>query len=79
MTDKFYTTKKTVTLADGTIREYTSQYKYNYTPVDKTNKITKGKVIEKIKEANPEQLKQIKEFLDRLFQEQEVLNQALDE
>lgn len=65
MDNKVYVTKKTVTLADGTIREYRSQYKYNYVPVDKSKKITKSKVIEKIKEASPEKLKKIYEILNQ--------------
>jgi len=63
MEARIHKTRKTVTLADGTIRVYESQY--TYTPVDKSAKITKGKVIEKVKSASPEKLREAYEILTK--------------
>lgn len=50
-------------LADGTIREY--KCKTIYTLVDKSAKITKGKVIEKVKTLSPEKLREVYEFMSK--------------
>lgn len=54
------TTKK-YTKKDGTIVE--KEYVQKYVVVDKEKKITKSKIIKKVNNATPEQLKQINDIL----------------
>lgn len=50
-------------LKDGT--ERVKVYPSRYVPVDKESKITQSKVIDKVKEANAEELKIIYDFLTK--------------
>jgi hypothetical protein len=47
MTEKIYTTRKKVILADGTVKEYTSTYKYQ-----KKKTVTHKPAIDLIKKIN---------------------------
>jgi hypothetical protein len=59
MDTKVYVTRKKVTLADGTVREYTSQYKYQ-----KKRQVVHKPALQLIKEINdPVKLQQVIDFI----------------
>lgn len=72
MDPKVYISRKKYTLADGTVKY--CETKSTYKPVDRTNKVTKTKVIEKIKTIkDPEKLKQVEAFLNTINGEEPIL------
>lgn len=59
---RVYEYQRQVVLKDGTVRTYKKVCKY--TPVDKDQKVSKHKIILRLKDATPDQLRRINDILN---------------